>query len=99
MSDVESGTQIDIKEWRELIEHMTGSTPHKKKSSHGFRNYFCAEIDSKTYIDMLNMCSAGFVVAGKKINDERDQYFHATVEGCKFAGMSQAAIKRTFEKD
>lgn len=90
-------TLSEVKKWRELIEHMTGSGQNKKSS--GFRNYFCAEISGEDYSDMTNMCSAGLVIAGRKINDNRDQYFHATLAGCEFAGLSKAAIKRVFEKD
>lgn len=82
----------------QIIEHMTGCTRWKKKSSHGFRNYFCAEIGSEDYDSLVEMTSSGLVVAGHKINENKDQYFHATLKGCEYASLSKKAIKKIFEK-
>jgi chromosome segregation and condensation protein ScpB len=55
----------------------------------GYRNFFCAIVDSDDYRMMLDMQEAGLVEAGKRINDGRDQLFHATKKGCASIGISR----------
>ena len=83
----------------ELIEHMTGCSKWKRTSSHGLRNYFCAEIGSEDYDHLIEMEKNGLVSIGFKINQGKDQYFHATLEGCQFANLSKKALKRIFEEE
>ena len=78
----------------ELLTHMLGAGFHVKKRHHGYRNHFCAQVADAT---MLEMQAAGLVVPGVKINDGRDQYFHATREGCRVAGLGKAATNRAME--
>jgi hypothetical protein len=81
----------------ELLTHMLGAGSHVKRSNHGYRNYFCAGIGSPDYAAMIVMEAAGLVKSAHKINGGTDQYFFATLEGCKAAGLSKAAIKRAFK--
>jgi len=82
--------------WLDLLRHMLGANPERKKQFHGFRNYFCAEVGSEDFEAMQKMKEAGLVTEGQKINDGKDQYFFATLEGCKSIGLHKAAIKRAF---
>lgn len=81
----------------EILTHMLGAGAHVKRSSHGYRNHFCAEIDGDDFKTLVAMQSLGIVSPGRKINDGRDQYFHATRAGCEAAGLSKPAIKRALE--
>lgn len=81
----------------EHLRHMLGATRDHAKTSHGFRNHFCAEIGFRDHDDMVAMQALGLVTAGRKINNDKDQYFHATLAGCQAIGLSKAAIKRAFE--
>jgi hypothetical protein len=80
--------------WAEMIQHMTGTFQTKPRSKHGYRNHYCAKVGSDAHDTMLAMVEAGYVIAGRIINDGRGQYFHATKIGCEFAGLHKAAIKR-----
>ena len=80
----------------QIIEHMTGCTRWKNKSSHGFRNYFCAEVGSEDYNSLIDMVDLGLVVSGYKINEDKDQYFHATLKGCEYAKIGKTATERIF---
>lgn len=81
------------------MRHMLGATRERTKRDHGFRNHYCTVIGSESYAMLLKMEAAGFVKAGRRINDGRDQYFHVTVEGCRAIGLSKAAVKRAFERN
>ena len=81
-------------EYLDLLRHMLGAGPHYRKSSHGFRNRFCAEVGSDNHNAMLAMARIGLVKAVCKINNDRDEYFAATREGCLAIGLHKAAIKR-----
>ena len=83
----------------EILTHMLGASKHHKKSSHGFRNYFCAEVSSDTYKVLRQMAFLGLVREGRKINQDRDQYFIATEAGCKAIGLSKAATKRALSSN
>lgn len=82
----------------ELLTHMLGAGFHIRKRQHGYRNHFCAAIGGAHYVAMIEMEAAGLVTAGHKINDGGDQYFHATREGCRVAGLGKAATKRAMEE-
>ncbi len=78
----------------ELLTHMLGAGRHLKQRMHGYRNRFCAEVNGEDYQAMLEMEAAGLVCAGGKINEGRDQFFHATRAGCEAIGLSKAATER-----
>ena len=82
----------------EILRHMLGAGLHIPKRSHGYRSGYCVGIGSDAYGTLIEMERIGLVKAGVKINLNLDQYFHATIEGCKAIGLSKAAIKRAFEK-
>ncbi len=89
---------IEISErWRDLLQHTVGARPDQKKSTHGFRNKFCASVGSENWLEFVAMVDAGLVTTGPTINEGRQQFFFATVEGCKAIGLKPAAIKRAFE--
>ena len=76
---------------------MLGAGPEKKKKQRGYRNHFCANIGSQYHTDMETMVELKLVTRGHKINQGRDQYYHATREGCEAIGLHKAAIKRALE--
>ena len=83
--------------WVELIQHSTGANPERyDKSKHGFRNHFCAAVGSEDHATMKDMVEAGLMEEGRKLNEGRMQYFHATKEGCRAAGLSKLATLRAF---
>lgn len=86
-------TTID-KRQAEILTHMLGAGDHIPRGRRGYRNYYCTSVGDETLCEMEK---AGLVVAGRTINDGRDQYFYATLAGCKAIGLSKAAIKRAFE--
>ena len=73
---------------------MLGAGAEKKKKQRGYRNHFCANIGSDHYKDMQAMEKLGLVKAGHIINEGRDQYFYATVAGCRAIDLHKAAITR-----
>lgn len=79
--------------WLDHLRHMLGAD----SKSPGYRNHFCAEIGYTDHKSMMEMVTAGLVTTGQIINDGRDQYFHATLAGCKAIGLSNKATKRAFE--
>jgi hypothetical protein len=83
--------------WIDLLTHTLGAGSHIRKSKHGYRNRFCASIDSHNYKAFEEMVAAGFAERGASLNGGKSVYFRATVEGCKAVGLSKAAIKRAFE--
>lgn len=89
MPETEISTQ-----YADLLRHMLGAGEHYRKSSHGFRNRFCAEIGSDDHNAMLAMARIGLVKAVCKINNDRDELFAATLKGCLAIGLHKAAIKR-----
>lgn len=65
-----------------------------KKKDHGSRNYFCAEIGGDAHTTLVAMRELGLVRPGRKINGDRDQYFHATMIGCNAIGLSSDAAMK-----
>lgn len=84
-------------DWESKLRHMLGAGAERPKRDHGFRNHYCTSVGSGCHGVLLEMQEAGLVRAGRSINKGRDQYFHATIEGCKAIGLSAAAIKRAFQ--
>lgn len=83
-------------DWESKLRHMLGAGAERPKRDHGFRNHYCTSIGSESHGVLLEMQQAGLVRSGRSINEGRDQYFHATVDGCKAIGLAKAAIKRAF---
>lgn len=81
----------------ELLQHTLGAGPRKRKSRWGYRNHFCAGVGSPEQAAFEEMVTSGLAERGGKINGETSQYYRATVEGCKLAGLGPRAIKRAFE--
>jgi len=81
-------------QWRDKLIHMLGAGSHYKKSQHGFRNRYCANVGGMDYQILLDMKDAGLVIHGHAINDGQDRFFFATEAGCKAIGLSKAATKR-----
>lgn len=81
---------------RKLLQHTLGARPDQNKRYHGYRNHFLASVGSDDHAEFIIMTAVGFAESGR----ERDgqQYFRATVEGCKAVGLSKPAIKRAFER-
>jgi hypothetical protein len=82
------------KRFTEALTHMLGAGSHIPKRSHGYRNYYCANVGDP---DMADMEKAGLVTAGCVINNGSQQYYSATLAGCQAIGLSKAAIKRAME--
>ena len=74
----------------ELLRHMLGT----ESKWPGYRNYFCAEIGSADYSDLMAMCVSGLAERGRTANKGRDQYFVATEAGCRAVGLTKAGMKR-----
>lgn len=86
-------------EWIETIIHMTGCGKHIYENLRGCRNYYCASClpNDEDYIALLEMEKLGYVRAGSTINNGDNQYFYATKEGCRAAGIKEKYIERIFE--
>jgi len=76
------------------LRHMLGAGFDRKKKQKGYRNHFCAGIGSKDHGDMLEMEKLGLVTKGSVLNEGRDQYFHATLAGCRAVELHKAGITR-----
>ncbi|SDF80536.1 MULTISPECIES: hypothetical protein [unclassified Duganella] len=72
----------------EILRHMVGATDHHPRARWGFRNEYL--VNRRDLPSMERLAAAGFVRAGAELLQL--QYFHATVAGCKLAGLS---AKRT----
>jgi len=83
--------------YAEILVHMLGAGSHVRKSLHGFRNRYCAELNGEAYQALIEMTAAGLAMPGPTINQGRDRYFFATREGCEAIGLSKAAIQRAME--
>lgn len=81
----------------EILQHTLGARPDSPKGEHGYRNNFCAEIGSDDYRTCMELVENGLMLLGFKINEGRDQYFHASHEGCEAIGLSKKAIVRAFQ--
>jgi hypothetical protein len=82
--------------WVDLLTHTLGAGSHVRKSRHGYRNYFCATVESKEANSFDEMVAAGLAEKGQVINGGKQVYYRATVDGCNAIGLSKAAIKRAF---
>jgi len=83
--------------WIDLLTHTLGAGSHVRKSNHGYRNHFCACVGSDYDKAFEEMVALGLAERGSSLNDGKAVYYRATIEGCKAAGLSKAAIKRAFE--
>ena len=74
----------------DILHHMLGATSHRPQSHWGCRNEYVANRKDLPALDRL--VAAGFVRAGAPLLVLR--YFHATMDGCKLAGLSYSAMTR-----
>lgn len=82
--------------WLDLLRHTLGARPEQRKANHGYRNRFCASVGSAHWLQFVAMADSGLAETGSLINEGKQQFFSATVAGCKAIGLSRAAIKRAF---
>ena len=80
---------------KELLIHMLGTGEHIPKNQRGFRNHFCADVNSSDYDSLVAMVGEGLVIAGAPRDGQI--FFRATVKGCEFAGLSTKEIDRVFQ--
>jgi len=83
--------------WMDLLRHTLGARPEQRKANHGYRNRYCASVGSEAWLQFVAMVDAGLAETGCLINEGRQQFFSATVAGCKAIRLSRAAIKRAFQ--
>lgn len=84
--------------WINLLQHTLGAGTRYRKSQHGFRNLFCAGVDSDDDRTFQEMVSHGLARQGPLINDGDSRIYHATLAGCHAIGLHKAAIKRAFQR-
>lgn len=73
------------------LQHMLGVSAHSKRA--GYRNHYCCGIQDRA--SMLRLVAAGLAIEGRSLLTSR--YFHATVDGCRAAGLNAAGIRRAME--
>lgn len=75
------------------LRHMLGATSHHPKKQWGFRNhYLCGKQDREA---MERLVAAGLAERGAV--QLTSQYYHATKDGCRAAGLDRAGIVRALE--
>ena len=72
------------------LQHMLGATEQHAKSRWGFRNHYCCGVQDRASMERL--VAAGLARPGAALLQSR--YFHATIDGCRAAGLNAAAIRR-----
>lgn len=72
------------------LRRMLGAGPDQPKKYWGVRNYYCA--GARGIDAMRRLLALGMVVEGRAQGGEIN--FHATLIGCKAAGLDRAGIKR-----
>lgn len=74
----------------EILRHMLGIGSHIPRSQHGFRNYFNAEPGHNDMPSLERLVERGLV----KQNQLRPDYWHATEDGAKVAGLDAKQIAK-----
>lgn len=72
------------------LRHMLGATAHHPKTKWGFRNHYCCGVQDREAMERL--VSAGLAVRGRA--QLTSQYYHATRDGCRAAGLDRLGIAR-----
>ncbi|TWT48202.1 hypothetical protein KOR42_39920 [Thalassoglobus neptunius] len=75
-------------EYLTILRHMLGAN----SSRPGYRNHYCAEVNSASHSTLLDMAMIGLVKPGRIINQGADRYFHATP-----AGMAAVGVERILD--
>lgn len=75
------------------LRHMLGATAHHPKAHWGFRNHYLCNVQDRAAMERL--VAAGLARAGEQLL--RTQYFHATRDGCRAAGLDRSGIARALE--
>lgn len=74
----------------EKLQHMLGATARYSKSKWGWRNYYLCGRQDRSAMD--RMVAAGLMLQGRALLGEI--YYHATIDGCRAAGLNAPAIRR-----
>ena len=74
----------------DLLKHTLGC----HSNIPGYRNTYCTEMGTYPYDLLCEMVAKGLMTYGRKINDGRDMYFHATRKGALAIGLSEDALFR-----
>ena len=72
------------------LRHMLGATSHDAKTKWGFRNHYCCGKQDRDAMERL--VAAGLAERGAV--QLTSQYYHATMNGCRAAGLDRAGIAR-----
>lgn len=75
------------------LRHMLGATKHHPKTKWGFRNHYLCNVQDREAMERL--VAAGLARAGEQLL--RTQYYHATKDGCRAAGLDRSGIVRAME--
>jgi len=75
------------------LRHMLGATAHHPKTHWGFRNHYLCNVQDRAAMERL--VAAGLARAGEQLL--RTQYFHATRNGCRAAGLERSGIAHALE--
>lgn len=77
----------------QMLRHMLGATEHVQRSNWGYRNHYAA--GTAAVPDLEQLTALGYCTRG--VAYRQAHVYHATVKGCKAAGLNKAAIARAFE--
>lgn len=75
------------------LRFMLGATAHHAKTRWGFRNHYLCNMQDLATMQRLEL--AGLATAGATLLQLR--YFHATLDGCRAAGLDRAGIARALK--
>lgn len=76
------------------LRFMRGATAHLAKTRWGFRNHYLCNVQDLAAMQRLEV--AGLATAGAPLLQLR--YFHATLDGCRAAGLDRAGIARALKE-
>lgn len=72
------------------LRHMLGATDHHSAKKWGFRNHYLCGAQDRAAMERL--VGAGLAVRGDALL--ASQYYHATKDGCRAAGLDRSGIAR-----
>lgn len=76
----------------ECLQHMLGINAAYPRKQWGYRNHFAAEPTSTDAAAMERLLAGGFVTKGGAASGLT--FYHATLKGCRAAGMTEREIAR-----
>lgn len=74
-----------------ILRHMLGaddSSTKKARAKWGERNHYAAKPDDESWESLLRLEKAGFVKRGNTSPDTGLLFWHATVKGCQWVGLT-----------